>query len=289
MTAPYGEDLKKTSGLRNSDANKTTINFQVRHDMTIFRLVQFKDEDVFDFRPIREMLGGNLVRVKNQKSDTMGKSSEVTATILVELNNPSNVTLGSKLDGLDAKVLSFHLAPLSSDFTSIGANETDRKPFTDRHAEEVFLLQLLALVSIPEAKRAIADFWQQKKPLPDSQWRPPLLVEVQEDARAAGGAAAPSLSDRVQEFMEANFEKTDWPRVDEVLLKDAFIEFAHLHKMMVDNGIVGIGAAAVIQTLRETGFDVREFNRHVEDEDGSIRKRHVKNAVLVRRLVGDDT
>jgi hypothetical protein len=126
----------------------------------------------------------------------------------------------------------------------------------------------------------------------DSKWRPPpLLVEVQQAARAAVGAAAacPSLSDRVRVFMEANFEKTGWPRLDEVLMKDAFIEFAHLHKMMVDNGIVGICAAAVIEALRETGFDVREFNRYAEDADGSIRRRHVKNAVLVRRLVGDDT
>jgi hypothetical protein len=257
--------------------------------MTTHRLVKLKEEQGFNFGAVREMLSGNDVTVKRNKNDTRGEKRGVTATLLVEVNDPSKVALGSSLSGLAEKVLAIHLEPLDSDFVSIGGDEPDRKEFTKRLAEEIFFLQLLALVSIPEAERAIADFWRKKKPLPDSKWRPPLLVEVQEAARAAGGAAAPSLSDRVQEFMEANFEKTDWPRLDEVLMKDAFIEIARLHQMMVDNGIVGIGAAAVIQTLRETGFDVREFNRHVEDEDGSSRKRHVKNAVLVRRLVGDDT
>ncbi len=291
LTSCFGDDFEGSSGLRSSDATKTTINYAIRYAMTTHRLVKLKEEQGFNFEAVREMLGGNDVMVKRNPNDTRGEKRGVTATLLVEVNDPSKVTLGSSLSGLAEKVLAVHLAPLDSDFVSIGGDEPARKEFTKRIAEEIFFLQLLALVSIPEAERAIADFWRQKKPLPDSKWRPPLLVEVQEAARAAGGAAAacPSLSDRVRGFMEENFEKTVWPRLDELLTKDAFIKIAHLQKLMVDNGIVGIGASAVIQMLRETGFDVREFNRYVEDADGSIRKRHVKNAVLVRRLIADDT
>jgi hypothetical protein len=291
LTSCFGDDFESSSGLRSSDATKTTINFAVRYAMTTHRLVKLKEEQGFNFVTVREMLGGNDVTVKRNQNDTRGEKRGVTATLLVEVNDPSKVTLGSNLSGLAEKVLAIHLEPLSSDFVSIGGDELARKEFTKRLAEEIFVVQLLALVSIPEAERAIADFWRKKKPLPDSKWRPPLLVEVQEAARAAGGAAAacPSLSDRVWGFMEENFVKTVWPRLNEVLLKNSFIEFAHLHKLMVDNGIVGIGASTMIEKLRETGFDVREFNRHVEDADGSSRKRHVKNAVLVRRLIGDDT
>jgi hypothetical protein len=282
LTSCFGDDFESSSGLRSSDATKTTINYVIRHAMTTHRLVKLKEEQGFNFGAVREMLSGNDVTVKRNKDDTRGEKRGVTATLLVEVNDPSKVTLGSSLEGLAEKVLAVHLAPLDSDFVSIGGNERARKEFTKRLAEEIFVLQLLALVSIPEAERAIADFWRKKKPLPDSKWRPPLLVEVQEAARAAGGAAAPSLSDRVQEFMEANFEKTVMPHKDQPCYKADYWALQELVKELKEHGmVVSKGAKELL-----IGFGYHsepQLNRKVTFPDGHVEVKKTSNAFWVRR------
>ena len=122
LTSCFGDDFESSSGLRSSDAAKTTINYVFRYAMTTHRLVKLKEEQGFNFGAVREMLSGNDVTVKRNKNDTRGEKRGVTATLLVEVNDPSKVTLGSSLEGLAEKVLAIHLGPLSSDFESLGGD-----------------------------------------------------------------------------------------------------------------------------------------------------------------------
>ena len=288
LTAGWGDQnsgLKSASGLRGSDEAKITVNFLVRYAMTAYRLVYLKEQVGISIDTFREMLGGNTVTVKKIKSDTKGEERRVTAMLLVEVNKPEHVTLGSAMSGLADKVLAIPLTSPGSAFVSVGGDETARKEFFEPLAEEIFLLEMLALVSHPAAERAIADYWRKKKPLPDSSWRPPLLAEVQQAPNVAGGAAAASLFARVRACMKANFDKTVYPPPLELLMEADFIELHDVHELMEANHI-DVNKSALILQLREAGFLVQEFHRKVKRLNGSIHKLHVKNAVFVRRRSG---
>jgi hypothetical protein len=158
--------------------------------MTTHRLVYLKEQVGINMDTFREMLGSNNVTVKNIKNDSKGVLRRVTAMLLVEVNKAEQVTLGSS--ELAAKVLAIPLASPDSAYVSVGGDETARKKFFAPLAEEIFHLEMSALVSHPDAGRAFVDYWRKKKPLPDSSWRPPLLAEVQQATRAAGGRRWPA-------------------------------------------------------------------------------------------------
>ena len=287
LTAAWTTELKSTSGLRASNESKTTVNYLVRYAMTTHRVVYLKEQVGINMDNFREMLAGNLVWVKNTSVGPRGNERRVTATLLVEVNKPEQVTLGSEA-GLEDKVLAIPLAPLDSAAVSVGRDETERKEFFAPMAEEIFLLQMLALVSHPDAGSAFVKYWRKQLPLPDSDWRPPLLVELQKAAGAAGGAAVASLSDRVRAVMDANFEKTVSPPKDEVLMEEDYTVLDTVHKLMVDNNIV-VDKTKLIAEIKAAGFTVQEFRHKVKRGDGSVYKPHVKNAVFVRWRSDDGT
>ena len=265
---------------------QTSVNWAVRNCFPTHKAVLLREQGACDMEPFREMLGGHKANTKDAAHVSDGDARTVRATLVVEINDETQVSLGRnpKLSGLTEKVISVPLISLSSDFVSIGGEE-QREEFTKRNAEDIFILQLLALASTPEAERAYADYWLQMKPLPGSQWRPPLLFEVQEARRAAGGAAAAAGSSTtapVKAYMDTNYEKTVVPPADGVLLEANFTILSDLHKLLTDN-VVRITPALLKETLQATGFQVAEVNRKVQAADGSTSKKHIKNAVFVRR------
>jgi hypothetical protein len=175
MTAPLGPFLAPIA-LRGTDQNHSVINFAVRHSMTTCKLVVLAEQGSFNVDVLREVLGNNLISVKSTASATAGIEAPVRATVLLEVNDAAKVKLGSDDSGLAHKVFCVPLAALDAAKVSLGDRPV-REAFAARHATEIFFLQLISLAA-PEAGRALADYWRHKKPLPDSKWRPPMLVEV---------------------------------------------------------------------------------------------------------------
>jgi hypothetical protein len=175
MTAPLGRFLAPIA-LRGTDQNHSVINFAVRHSMTTCKLVVLAEQGSFNVDVLREVLGNNLISVKNTASATAGIEAPVRATVLLEVNDAARVKLGSDDSGLAHKVFCVPLAALDAAHVPLGGKEA-LKSFAASHATEIFFLQLISLAA-PEAGRAVADYWRHKAPLPDSKWRPPMLVEV---------------------------------------------------------------------------------------------------------------
>lgn len=264
MAAPLGPFLT-TSALRGTDQNRSVINYAVRHGMTTCKLVVLAEQGSFNVDVLREALGNNLITVKSTAHASVGVEAPVRATVLLEVNDAAQVKLGSDDSGLAHKVFCVPLA--ARDAANVALE--DRKAFAARHADEIFFLQLISLAA-PEAGRAVADYWRHKKPLPDSKWRPPMLVEVNA-ARVAGGAD-PGRAPATKIALEA-------AAAAETLLKayefcavgDANAQNKSLCELMRITGIAGVSVGKLVRHMKQKHalgeYFVGENRKHVKGKN----------------------